>query len=130
MDRKYSTLTELLSAIANSIRRKKNQEGSICADNFPEEIDSIEIGELGELEVYIDIENGAIVARIGNKTTTLHVNIQEATFITPTTEIRQVIKENTYVNGSVFISGDPNLIAENIKEGVSIFGVTGTYKGE
>lgn len=30
---------------------------------------------------------------------------------------------------SVTVNGDTNLLAENIKEGVTIFGVTGTYTG-
>ena len=32
-----------------------------------------------------------------------------------------------YTTGDVYVSGDSNLIANNIKNGVSIFGVTGTY---
>lgn len=38
----------------------------------------------------------------------------------------QVIYANQYLNGNQTIKGDSNLLASNIKEGVSIFGVLGT----
>ena len=48
--------------------------------------------------------------------------------ITPGTS-NQTIASGTYLTGTQTISGDANLIAGNIKSGVSIFGVTGTYTG-
>lgn len=51
----------------------------------------------------------------------------EATY-TPSTR-EQVIEKNQYLTGSQFIKGDGNLVAGNIRSGVSIFGVTGTYTG-
>lgn len=41
----------------------------------------------------------------------------------------QNIASGQYLNGSQTIKGDNNLTAGNIKSGVSIFGVTGTYAG-
>lgn len=38
------------------------------------------------------------------------------------------ISKGTYLSGDQTIKGDPNLIAGNIKEGVSIFGVTGNLE--
>lgn len=35
-----------------------------------------------------------------------------------------------YLSGTQTIKGDANLLAENIKAGVTIFGITGTYEGE
>ena len=49
-----------------------------------------------------------------------------ATTYTPTT-VNQSISAGTYCSGAQTIKGDANLKAENIKSGVSIFGVTGTY---
>lgn len=41
----------------------------------------------------------------------------------------QSIASGQYLNGAQTIKGDANLVAGNIKSGVSIFGVTGTYAG-
>lgn len=47
---------------------------------------------------------------------------------TPTTSA-QIIKKGVYLTGEQTIKGDAKLIADNIKSGVSIFGVKGTYEG-
>ena len=41
----------------------------------------------------------------------------------------QYINSGQYLSGTQIISGDYNLIADNIKDGVSIFNVTGTHVG-
>lgn len=41
----------------------------------------------------------------------------------------QSIASGQYLSGAQTIKGDANLVAGNIKSGVSIFGVTGTYAG-
>ena len=51
-----------------------------------------------------------------------------ATTYTPKTT-NQTIAAGTYCSGAQTIKGDANLVAGNIKSGVSIFGVTGTYAG-
>lgn len=51
-----------------------------------------------------------------------------ATTYTPGTS-DQTISSGTYLTGTQTISGDSNLVATNIKNGVSIFGVTGSYSG-
>ena len=48
--------------------------------------------------------------------------------ITPGTTA-QTIQSGVYLTGSQTIEGDPDLVAENIRDGFSIFGVIGTYKG-
>lgn len=50
-----------------------------------------------------------------------------ATYIPKTTD--QSIASGQYLRGTQTIKGDANLVAGNIKSGVSIFGVTGTYAG-
>lgn len=47
---------------------------------------------------------------------------------TPSTS-DQTITANQYLSGIQTIKGDANLLAENIKSGVTIFGVVGTYTG-
>lgn len=51
-----------------------------------------------------------------------------ATTYTPTTA-NQTIAAGTYCSGAQTIKGDANLVAGNIKSGVSIFGVAGSYEG-
>jgi hypothetical protein len=51
-----------------------------------------------------------------------------ATTYTPTTS-NQTIAAGTYCSGIQTIKGDANLVAANIAEGVSIFGITGTHSG-
>lgn len=41
----------------------------------------------------------------------------------------QVIEANRWLKGEQIIKGDADLIAANIKKGVSIFGITGTFEG-
>jgi len=47
---------------------------------------------------------------------------------TPTTT-NQTIASGRWLTGTQTIKGDANLVADNIKSGVSIFGVTGSYEG-
>lgn len=47
---------------------------------------------------------------------------------TPST-VTQLISKEQYIKGDQIILGDTNLIPGNIKAGISIFGVDGTYKG-
>lgn len=54
---------------------------------------------------------------------------EAAAAITPTTTA-QTVAAGTHLTGTLTIAGDTNLIAANIKSGVTIFGVAGTYTGE
>ena len=59
---------------------------------------------------------------------TASVTTKAAATITPGTT-NQTIASGTYLTGTQTISGDSNLVAGNIKSGVSIFGVNGSYTG-
>nr|DAG64107.1 MAG TPA: tail protein [Caudoviricetes sp.] len=56
------------------------------------------------------------------------VTKKAATTYTPGTS-NQTIAASTYLSGDITIKGDSNLTAGNIKSGVSIFGVSGSYTG-
>lgn len=60
--------------------------------------------------------------------TTGTIPVIGASSYTPTTT-DQSISSGVYLGGVQTISGDANLISGNIKSGVSIFGVAGTYEG-
>ena len=55
--------------------------------------------------------------------------IVAAKTVTPTTTEQTAVASGSFTSGAVKVAGDANLVAENIKEGVSIFGVAGTLAG-
>lgn len=63
----------------------------------------------------------------GNSSVSLTANVttKDAATITPGTT-NQTIASGTYLTGTQTIAGDADLVAGNIKSGVSIFGVTGS----
>lgn len=63
----------------------------------------------------------------GTKSATKQLTTKGATTWTPKTT-NQTIASGTYLTGVQTIKGDSNLVASNIKSGVSIFGVTGTLE--
>lgn len=97
-------------------------------------------GLLTELESgsLLDTSDATAAAADILKDKTAYVNGQKVTgtitsvnaqTITPTTT-DQTVNGNVFLAGAITIAGDANLLAENIKSGVTIFGVTGTYTGE
>lgn len=62
------------------------------------------------------------------KSGTLQLTVQAAQTITPGTSDK-TIASGRYLTGTQTIKGDTNLAAGNIKKGISIFGVTGSYSG-
>lgn len=63
----------------------------------------------------------------GNKVTGTIASKGAQTYTPGTSD--QTIANGQYLLGTQTIKGDANLVAENIKQGVSIFGVTGTASG-
>ena len=60
---------------------------------------------------------------------TYQLAFQSAKTITPTTTSQVAVSSGYYTGGAVTVAGDSNLVADNIKSGVSIFGVSGSYVG-
>ena len=56
------------------------------------------------------------------------ITAKSAATITPTTTA-QTISAGQYLSGAQTIAGDANLVAGNIAQGVSIFGVQGSHVG-
>lgn len=76
---------------------------------------------------YVSSGTAGTVSVSGSKTQQL--TTKGATTYTPSTTA-QTIASGTYLTGTQTISGDSNLVAENIKKDVTIFGITGTAETE
>lgn len=87
-------------------------------------------GEQVAPEISIDSTTGLVTAAAGSKTTTYQLAFQPAKTITPTTTTQVAVSSGYYTGGDITVAGDANLVASNIKSGVSIFGVNGTLTGE
>ena len=73
-------------------------------------------------------QSGGIVEG-GSNSATQQLPTQGAKTVTPGTTTQTAVASGRYTTGDVDVAGDANLKAENIAEGVSIFGVTGTHSG-
>jgi hypothetical protein len=71
---------------------------------------------------------GLITATAGDKSATKQLSTQAAKTVTPTTTNQTAVTSGEYTTGAIIVKGDSNLVAGNIKQGVSIFGVNGTLQ--
>lgn len=105
-------------------------DGSIVTGTLPEveqATPSISVSS-GGLITATAVQVGGIVAD-GTKSAIQQLPTQGAATITPGTTAKTAIAEGLYTTGDIKVAGDANLVAENIAEGVSIFGVVGTHSG-
>ena len=72
-------------------------------------------------------QSGGIVTA-GTKSATKQLTTQAAKTVTPGISAQTAVSSGVYTTGAVTVAGDSNLIAKNIKSGVSIFGVSGTLE--
>lgn len=87
---------------------------------------SIEVSSAGLITAKATQSAGYVAA--GTKSGTKQLTTQGAQTITPGTADK-TIASGRYLTGTQTIKGDANLVAGNIKSGVSIFGVAGSYEG-
>lgn len=62
----------------------------------------------------------------GTTTETLSITTQSGKTVTPGTSRQTAVASGRLTTGAVYVAGDANLVAANIKSGVSIFGVAGS----
>lgn len=122
-----------LVAIADAIREKTGKTNKILPSNMSSEISTISSSESA---TNIDTSDATATADdiiyektayVNGKKITGNIVRYNGTTYTPTTEDERFFA-GAY-NSDIIVKGDANLIASNIKNGVSIFGVSGTYAG-
>lgn len=84
-------------------------------------------GGAQEAPVITVSSSGLITAKAGDETATKQLPTQAAKTVWPGTYSQTAVASGKYTTGSVTVAGDSNLAPENIREGCSIFGVTGTH---
>ena len=72
--------------------------------------------------------SGLITATAGDQSATQQLPTQAARTITPSTSTQTAVASGRYTTGNVIVAGSANLVPANIKSGVNIFGVTGTFE--
>ena len=105
-------------------------DGSIVTGNLPEVTQAtptISVSSGGLITASATQSGGIVEA--GSKGSTQQLTTQGEKTVTPTTTNQTAVASGRYTTGDVVVSGDANLVPENIAEGVSIFGVQGTHSG-
>ena len=120
IDLTKDTITPDTLAVGRTAHAKN---GEIVVGTMPAGIDTNDATASGG-----DILNGKTAYANGQKITGT-IAFQPAKTITPGTASQTAVSSGYYTGGDITVKGDSNLVAENIKNGTSIFGVTGTYEG-
>ena len=94
--------------------------------SVPQATPSISVSTAGKITASATQSAGYVNS--GTKSATKQLTTLRAQTITPGTSDK-TIASGRYLTGTQTIKGDANLVAGNIKSGVSIFGVAGTYEG-
>lgn len=128
---KANNLTDFLTDTANAIRSKKGTTAKINPQDFAVEIESIKpIPTLQAKTISPSTSQQVVTPDSGNdglsKVTVNAISpTKGAQTYTPKTT-NQTIPSGRWLTGTQTIKGDANLVPSNIKNGVTIFGVTGT----
>ena len=78
-------------------------------------------------QAQINLANKSIVKSANMTYSVATLSTQAGKTITPSRSQQIAIYENYLATGPIYVKGDTNLKSENIKNGVTIFGVEGTY---
>ena len=116
-------------ASSSDIRVSKqaiDSNGDIITGNLSEveaATPSITVSSSGLITASSNQDGGIVIA--GTKSATQQLPTQGITTILPSAIKTTAVASGTYTTGDIYVAGDSNLVADNIKSGVNIFGVTG-----
>lgn len=100
--------------------------GSMASVSHPNP--SISVSSSGLITASHTQSSGKVTG--GTTSATQQLTTQAAKTVTPGTSSQTAVASGRYTTGAVTVAGSSNLVASNIKSGVNIFGVTGTFEGE
>lgn len=106
-----------------------DQYGNPLTGTMPEveqAVPSISVSPSGLITASAEQDAGHVIG--GTKSATKQMTTQGGKTVTPGTSRQMVVSSGQYTTGDVYVAGDENLKAENIKSGKSIFGVVGSAK--
>lgn len=119
---------DLAFASKESLRQAINEKGQTVTAETPFSDYAASVRAIkqasAEKPVIMVSPAGLITATAGEQVTTQQLTTQAGQTIIPGT-LDKTIPSGRFTTGNQIIKGDPNLIAENIKTGVTIFGVAG-----
>lgn len=122
-----STQGDYLTEIADAIRAKEGSSDPIPANTFAERIAQITTGyDTSDATAQASHILSPYTAYGASGKITGTIPSQAGKTITPGTTNQTAVASGRYTTGAVTVKGDANLKAQNIKSGVSIFGVNGT----
>ena len=128
-----SEIERIKAAVAAAYTAASGKGGTVPASktsaNLADAIKSIPLGTdtSDATATAAGIRQGLTAYVKGSKVTGT-IPTQAAATVTPGTAAKTAVAAGRYTTGAVTVAGDANLAAENIKSGVSIFGVTGTLE--
>lgn len=120
-----ATVNEKMTALADAVRDKTGDTDKLTLDEMTTAIENYTTDATATAS---DILSGKTAYVDGEKITGT-ITSQAGKIITPSVAALVAISAGQYASGTITVKGEPNLLANNIKNGISIFGVTGSYAG-
>lgn len=119
---------DLLTATPQTVRKGKRFVGEASAEVQEGALETRDkvISDLplnGRVDIPVGIYDDDIVIHQTS------LSIMDGATVYPTSETQTVTCKNKYMEGDVFVSPLTGLVPENIKKGVVIQGIKGTYEG-